>query len=288
MSEKNAADDRAAALGKAQNILLTLAATMASNVLNAQSNKEVAQEIWRAHLLRSFARSWQTCWDQGLYFSNEPEDIAIRCLHPNREAIAELAGYDFFTLFEAAILIDQRIGACSFLAESWLIFVDAIAENQLMPRHPGNYLRWVDLPLHQQRQIPDLTWVISRDELYRFASALYPTHLFADLRVASQAEDEPKKVHGLRSNSLTIVNAYRTLLSRLNRKPENIEVWRHLISIASHPNSGVAEFLDVETGDDDGVQGKIVFDKADGGLTQGTSFKTLQNRLAELRKCKTI
>lgn len=281
---KNTADDRAVALGEAQNLLRTVAATMASNVLNAQSDKEVVREIWRAHLLQSFARSWQTCWDQGLYFANEPEDITLRLLSPNREAIAEIAFYDWFTLFEAAILIDQRTGTCSFLADSWLIFVDAIAANQLMPRHPDNYLRWVDLPLHQQRQIPDLTWVISRDELYCFASALYPAHLFADLRVASQAEDEPKTARRFRSSTLAILNAYRTRLSQLNRNPENIEVWRYLIFIAGHPDNGVAEFLDVETDDGNGVQGRIIFDSADGGLTVGITFKTLQNRLAELRK----
>ena len=281
---KNAADDRAVALGEAQNLLRTIAATMASNVLNAQSDKEVVRETWRAHLLGSFARSWQICWDQGIYFAKEPEDITLRLLHPNREAIAELAGYEFFTLFEAAILIDQRTGTCSFLADSWLIFVDAIAANQLMPRHPDNYLRWVDLPLHQQRQIPDLTWVISRDELYCFASALYPAHLFADLRVVSQAEDEPKTARRFRNSTLAILNAYRTRLSQLNRNPENIEVWRYLISIAGDPDKGVAEFLDVETDDGNGVQGRIIFDSADGGLTVGITFKTLQNRLAELRK----
>lgn len=288
MSEKNAADDRTAALGKAQNILLTIAATMASNVLNAQSDKEVVREIWRANLLRSFARSWEPCWDQGLYFSNEPEDIAIRSLHPDREAIAEIAGYDFFTLFESAILIGERLGSYPFLADSWLIFVDAIADNQLMPRHPDSYLRWIDLPLHQRPQIPDLTWVISRDELYRFASALYPTHLFTDLRVAGQAEDEPKTAKRMRSSTLVLLNAWRTLFGRLNRKPENIEVFNYLISIAGHPDSGVAEYLEDETSDGDGVKSKIVFDNADGGLTKGSSFKTIQNRLAEMRKLKII
>lgn len=283
---KNAADDRIVALSEAQNILRTIAATMASNVLNAQSDKEVVREIWRANLLRSFARSWQTCWDQGIYFAKEPDDISLRFLHPNREAIAEIAGYDFFTLFEAAILIEQRVGADSFLADAWLIFVDAIAKNRLMPRHPDNYLRWIDLPLHQQPQIPDLTWVISRNELYQFAASLYPQALFADLRGADQAE--PKTARRTHGSTVTILNAYRTLLSRLNRKPANIEVWKYLISIAGHPDSGVAEFLDVETDDGDGVQGKIVFDTADSGLAKGMTFKTLQNRLADLRKEKVI
>jgi hypothetical protein len=263
---------------------------MGKNVLNAQSDKELITELWRGYLLRSFAKSWQTCWDQGIYFSKEPEDIALRWIHPNSEVIAEIASHDFFTLFETAILIDQRVIEAFFLADSWLIFVDAIASNQLMPRHPDNYLRWIDLPLHQQQQIPDLSWYISRDELYDFASSRYPSRLFADLRSTDQPKDDSeslnddKKIPRMQGSTLVIVNAWKTLWNRNHREPSNSEVWGYLVSIAGHLDSGVAE---IETSDDEGKE-RIIFDTAEGKLTKGTTFKTLQNRIASLKGAKII
>ena len=140
------------------------------------------REIWRSYLLRSFSKSWFECWDTGIYFDNEPP-IEERFLSANKEEINEIQHYEFFTLFEAAILISQRTTEdnISFLASSISVYVEAIVANRLMPRHPMNYLRWLDLPLHEAIEVPDLNWVISRNELYRFASTLWPAHLFSDL-----------------------------------------------------------------------------------------------------------
>ncbi len=81
---------------------------------------------------------------------------------------------------------------------------------------------------------------------------------------------------------MVIAEARRILLSR-NREPTTIDVWDFLISRVGHPDSGVADFDDVETENGEGPQGKIVFDTADGGVSRGTTFKALQNALTKIR-----
>ncbi|MDS4031214.1 MAG: hypothetical protein RKO66_14300 [Candidatus Contendobacter sp.] len=246
---------------------------------------EELRKVCRTSLRRSFAKSWLACLDDDLYFPTKPEeypDPALRLLHPDLEAIAELADQDYFTLWEAALLIDWRAGRLSFLTDAWRIFADAIADGDLSPRHPDNQLRWIHLPVDQRTQLPDFTWGLFRDEVYQFAAARYPQHLFSDLRGPDQATEEPKPSIRPQRKTMVIAEARRILLNR-NREPTPIEVWDFLISGAGHPDSGVAEFLDVETENGEGPQGKIVFDTADGGVSRGTTFKALQNALTKIR-----
>lgn len=261
--------------------------------LNEETVIEDAREIWRAHLLRSFSKSWFECWDTGTYFDNERQPLEERFLCPNWGAIDQIRYYDFFTLFEAAILISQRtVGDnASFLGSALWVYVDAIVANQLMPRHPLNYLRWIDLPRHEALEVPDLNWVISRNELYCFASARWSASRFEDLHepaddpAAPAIPDDQRQRTGVPTTSTLVIQKARiTLLGKLNRDPTNLEIWNHLISLAGVLDSGVAEFQEDETSEADGRQGRICFVTANEGISKGIRFKTLQNRIAHILK----
>lgn len=231
-------------------------------------------------LLVSFYKSWLVVWDEGIYFDNEGP-IEYRFLHPDREAIAEIASYDFFTLFEASILIGERTGSV-FIGSQVEIYVDAIVNRRFMPRHPSLYLKWNDIPSAKQDGIPDLNWVLSRQELYEFASTRWPPSLFADLR-----DNEPEAANGakastLRTSALVIENAYVHLIQKHNRRPTPDEIWEYLKSQAGIDGSKVAEFLeDAET--DDG-KGKISLINADGRIGEPIGFKTIRNNTSRINK----
>lgn len=237
------------------------------------------REKCRAILIINFYKSWLAVWDEGIYFDNEVQPLEDRFLHPDREAIAEIAGYDFFTLFEASILIDERTDS-SFIGNQVEIYVDAIMNGQLMPRDPSMYLKWIDIPSRKLEGVPDLNWVISRQELYEFASTRWPPYLFADLRDDESETTQGEKINSIRNSTITIKNAYVYLLHRYNHEPRNEEVWQYLKSQAGMPNSGVAEFLeDAETED---CNGKLSFINADGSLID-IGYKALKNNLAKIR-----
>ncbi len=250
-----------------------------------ESEIDAIRESCRNHLTISFYKSWLKCWDEGIYFDNEIQPLEYRFMHSDREAIAEIPSYDFFTLFEASILISERTGN-SFIGTSIEVFVDSIVNRQLMPRDPDHYLKWIDIPKDQLKGIPDLNWVLSRQELYEFASARWGHSLFADLR-----DNDPKtnSVHGGKtgvptSSRLIVERAMNALLAKLNREPSSTEIFDYLKSKAGVLDSGVAEVLWCETKDGEDEQEKIVFVNADQSLKKPIGYKALQNMVTKIRK----
>lgn len=237
------------------------------------------RETCRVILTNNFYKSWLVVWDEGIYFDNEVQPIHYRYLHPDREAIAEIASYVFFTLFEASILIEERTQN-GFIGHQIEIYVDAIINKQLMPRDPSMYLKWTYIPSIKWEGIPDLNWVLSRQELYEFASTRWPPYLFADLRDDEPETTQGEKTSAIRNSTLIIKKAHKNLLQKYKRDPSNEEVWQYLISQAGMPNSGVVEFLeDAETADG---KGKLSFINADDSLID-IGFKALKNNLAKIR-----
>lgn len=247
-----------------------------------ESAFDADRESCRNYLTISFYKSWLKCWDEGMYFDNEINPIEHRFLYRDREAIEQIPSYDFFTLFEASILITERTGN-SFIGNSIEVFVDAIVNRQLMPRDPDRYLKWIDIPKDQLKGIPDLSWVLSRQELYEFASARFPPSLFADLR-----DNDPKTTSDRGAKTgvptfyyLTVERAMKSLLARLGRDPSAREVFDCLQSKSGVMGSGVA---DVEDGEDG--QEKIVFVNANQSLKKPIGYRTIQNMVTKIRKGK--
>lgn len=132
---------------------------------------------------------------------NELREEAIRRIQDNPnlifssniEGISEITDYKFITLFEAALLIGERIEKepRMLIATCPEMFLDAIIKKQIDPREPLTHIPYRKLhksptlingDVFFHRQIPDLSWTLTLKEVAEFAIFKgYPESAFSDL-----------------------------------------------------------------------------------------------------------
>jgi hypothetical protein len=139
---------------------------------------------------RAMHLSWITEMSSRLYFprygdsEGELRPGQIRAwnvadlVQPNREAIDELPSYESLTLFEAAVLIGERIlgGPWKLIGKAPELFATELLRGAIDPRHPLSGLRFSDDP----SEVPDLSWRLRREELQAFAMLRWNRKVYTD------------------------------------------------------------------------------------------------------------
>lgn len=122
----------------------------------------------------------------------------------NKEAIKEITEYDdYITLFETALLIGYRVdhNPLMIIHECPALFLDALSNKQIDPRHPFSKIPYSKLHKSPQgagelvffeKDAPNLSWRLTLKEAAEFAILKgYPEHLFSDLMSDNPADNTP-------------------------------------------------------------------------------------------------
>jgi len=132
---------------------------------------------------------------------NNPDLMVLSSIE--EDAISEITCCEFITLFEAALLIGQRIEKDPKLLVPSCpdMFFDAIIKKQIDPREPLTHIPYSKLhkspsvigwEIFFQRPVPDLSWQLTLKEAAEFAILKgYPESAFSDL-LSEQPTEEPQ------------------------------------------------------------------------------------------------
>lgn len=120
-------------------------------------------------------RSWKREMEGRLFFPTYPQDDWP--FHIDREAIDAASDGGPVSLFEAAILIGDRVShlAASMVTKAPELFTCAWARGEIDPRCPSTLVKYSDHP----GEVPDLSWVLYPEEVDAFALERWGETIFA-------------------------------------------------------------------------------------------------------------
>jgi len=140
------------------------------------------------------------------------EDFLLLLEPCDWEAIKEIAGFEYLSLFEVALLFGYKVAndPMSNIYQYIDLFIDASLSGKINPREPSSKIPYRNIPkspvvidgeITLTKPVIDLSWELTRKEAYDFAIAIgYPEKLFADLIGKTDDQIEEVKNADIQTN----------------------------------------------------------------------------------------